>query len=234
MFTLSCVNAVLNALVIGIFMPDEVIVLYNLLGAAVAYGSKWFYLIYVAVPVIISGALLLSEKITKKSSDDSSAGGDKSDDEVTTNALDEILNGNTPHKDNIGMIAIWFFAIISWVMTGIALNNIENVSIILPSIIVIMLSAAAIFLTSLQGSSPASDSVVGVRLKWLKDNSENCKRANKFSLYTGLFSGMIGVCLAAWSIFVSNNIPNCIAVAQLAAVAFILPIVYSYLICRKK
>ena len=124
MFTLSGVNAVLNALVIGIFMPSRVIVLYDFLGAAAAHGSKWCYLLFVAIPLIISGSLLISEKVSKKSK---TAPEQKNDEEHPTNAIDEILNGNTPHKDNIAMISIWFFAIISWVMTGISLNNIENI-----------------------------------------------------------------------------------------------------------
>ena len=232
MFTLACVNAVLNALVIGIFMPSEVIVLYDFSGAAAVHGSKWYYLFFVAVPLIISGSLLIFEKMSKKSSAVSDPYSDKSDEENPTSALDEILTGNTPHRDNIAMISIWFFAIISWVMTGIALNNIENISVILPSIIVIMLSAAAIFMTSLYGNS-SSKSVCGLHLKWLDNNEIVCKRANKFSLYTGLFSGMFGVCLSAWSLVISNNIPNCIAVAQLVLIAFIFPILYSYILHKK-
>lgn len=233
MFTLSSVNAVLNALVIGIFMPDKVIVLYEFSGAAVAYGSKWCYLIYVAIPLIISGSLLISEKMSKKSNPASPPDSDKPDDEDdSTNALDEFLTGNTPHKDNISVLCIWFFAILSWVMTGIALNNIENVSIILPSIIVIMLSAATIFMTSLHGSS-SSTSISGIHLKWLENKEVICKKSNRFSLYAGMLSGMLGVCLAAWSLVISNNIPNCIAIAQLVLVAFIFPILYSYILYKK-
>ena len=229
MFTLSCVNAVLNALVIGIFMPGRVIVLYDFLGAAAAHGSKWCYLLFVAIPLIISGSLLISEKMSKKSK---TAPEQKNDEENPTNALDEILNGNTPHKDNIAMISIWFFAIISWVMTGISLNNIENISVILPSIIVIMLSAATIFMTSLYANS-SSTSISGIHLKWLDNNEPIRKRANRFSLYAGLFSGMFGVCLSAWSLVISNNIPNCIAIAQLVLIAFILPISYSYILTMR-
>ena len=211
-------------------MPSEVIVLYEFSGAAAVYGSKWCYLIFVAVPLIISGSLVISERLSKKTS--ALPDSDKPDEENPTNALDEILTGNTPHKDNIAMISIWFFAIISWVMTGIALNDIENISIILPSIIVIMLSAATIFMTSLYGNS-SSKSVCGLHLKWLKNNEAVCKRANRFSLYAGLLSGMFGVCLAAWSLVISNNMPNCIAVAQLVLIAFIFPISYSYILHKK-
>ena len=216
MFTLSGVNAVLNALVIGIFMPSRVIVLYDFLGAAAAHGSKWCYLLFVAIPLIIS----------------ETAPEQKNDEENPTNAIDEILNGNTPHKDNIAMISIWFFAIISWVMTGISLNNIENISVILPSIIVIMLSAATIFMTSLYANS-SSTSISGIHLKWLDNNEPIRKRANRFSLYAGLLSGMFGVCLSAWSLVISNNIPNCIAIAQLVLIAFILPISYSYILTMR-
>ena len=234
MFTLSCVNAVLNALVIGIFMTGKVIVWYGFSGAAVAHGSKWCYLVYVAIPLIISGSLLISERMSKKSGVTAGADSDsdKPDEEDPTNALDEILTGNTPHKDNIGMISVWFFAIISWVMTGIALNNIENISIILPSIIVIMMSAATIFMTGLYANS-SSPSICGIHLKWLDNSEVICKRANRFSLYAGLLSGMFGVCLSAWSLVISNNIPNCVAVAQLVLFAFVLPIFYSYVIHKK-
>lgn len=229
MFTLSCINAVLNTLVIAIFMPHDVIMLYNISGTAVAYGSRWTYLLYVAIPVLISAVLLIVEKVTKKEAQ--SEDNNKSDDE-SLNALDEILTGNTPHNENIAMIFIWFFAIISWVMTGIALNNIENISVIMPSIIVIMLSAAAIFMTGLNGGS-SSSTLCGIHLKWLDNNEIKGKLANRFSMYMGMLSGMVGVCLSAWSLVISNNIPNCIAVVQLLLAAFVLPIAYSYNICRK-
>ncbi len=230
MFTLSCVNAVLNALVIGIFMQDKVIVLYELTGAAAAYGSKWVYLIFVAIPLLISGSLLMFDRMSGGSNDDKKT--DKPDDE-STSALDEILSGNSQHNDNIAMVCIWFFAIISWVMTGIALNNIENISVILPSIIVIMLSAATIFMTSLYSGSTAAF-VGGVQIAWLKNDKDKSRRVNRFSMYSGMLSGMLGVCLAAWSLVISKNIPNCIAIAQLVLFSFVLPLAYSYLIKPKK
>jgi len=230
MFTLSCVNAVLNTLVIGIFMTEKVIIMYAPSGAAAVYGSKWFYLIFAALPLLISGILLLLDKFSKKSG--SADKSETSEDDELPNALDEILTGNTQHNDNIAMVCIWFFAILSWVMTGIALNNIENISVILPSIIVIMLSAATIFMTSLY-SNLSSASISGIHLKWLENDTVLCKKANRFSLYTGVLSGMIGVCLAAWSLVVSNNIPNCVAVIQLVFSAFVLPIVYAYTIKTK-
>ena len=207
MFTLSGVNAVLNAMVIGVFMDSEVIVLYNIAGTAAFYGSKWWYLLFAAIPLLISGSLLAFERMKskneKKSDPEENNGTNENsaecDAEDTTNALDEILTGNTPHSDNIGMIFTWFFAVISWVMTGIALNNIENISIILPSIIVIMLSAAMIFITGLYSSS-LSASVCGIKLKWLENNEKLSKKSNRFTMYMGMLSGMAGVCLAAWSL----------------------------------
>ena len=227
MFTLSCINAVLNTLVIGIFMAENVIILYAPNGAAAIYGSRWFYLLFAAIPIIISGILVLLDSIPEKTGNNQKSYSPEDDD--TTNALDEILTGNTKHKDNIAMICIWFFAILSWVMTGIALNNIENISVILPTIIVIMLSAATIFMTSLY-SNLSSASISGIHLKWLENDPVSCKKANRFSLYIGVLSGMMGVCLAAWSLVISNNIPNCIAVIQLVLAAFVLPIIYAYTI----
>ena len=236
MLTLSSVNAVLNALVIVIFMPKEVIVLYSFDGSAVLYGSRWMYLIPLAIPLIISGSFLLAENFSDnkktKISDNSKKTDDEESDEDTTNPIDEILTGNTLHSDNLSMVFTWFFAILSWVLTGIALNNIENVSIIMPSIIVVMLSSVIIFMTSLH-SNTAPDSICGIKLSWLETGEELRRKSNKFSMYTGVLSGMFGVCLAAWSLVISNNIPNLIALLILVVCAFVLPISYSYLIYKR-
>jgi len=236
MFTLSCVNAILNALVIAIFMPHEVIALYGLDGSAFKYGSRWFYLIPLAIPLLISGSLLIAEKFSSKQTSAESqpdkTDSDEIENEDTTNAIDVILTGNTPHSDNLGMVFTWFFAVLSWVLTGIALNSIENISVIMPSIIVIMLSAVMIFMTSIY-SNASPDSVCGIKLSWLKDNIAVQKKSGRFSTYMGVLSGMLGVCLAAWSLVVGNNIPNCIAVVILVIFAFVLPIFYSYIIEKR-
>lgn len=233
MFTLSTVNAVLNALVIGIFMPKDVIVLYGIDGLAKAYGSRWFYLIFVAVPLIISGGLLIAEKLSQKDSSDmtDSTESDSVGDRDTSSAIEDMLGGKTLHSDNVGMICTWFFAIISWVMTGIALNNMENIGVILPSIIVVMFSAATIFLSSIYSSSKPN-SIVGFKLKWLEGKEELSRKAGSFSLYAGVMSGMLGVCLAAWSLVISNNLPNCLAIIELVLVSVVSPIVYSYMISK--
>ena len=225
MFTISSLNAALNALVIWIFMPDDVFIIYGLSGVALMRGSRWFYLIYVVIPLLISGSLWFSERFSKRAAETSD------EEDETTNAIDEILTGNTLHSDNVGMGFTWFFAIISWVMTGIALNDISTISVIMPSIIVIMLSAVMIFVTSLY-SSVSRSSVCGIKLKWLEDNETAQVKTNRFSLYMGLLSGMAGVCLAAWSLVISNNIPNCVAILQLLFFAFGLPILYSRVVCR--
>lgn len=230
MFTLSSINAFLNVVVIAVFMQNEVIVLYGADGSAYKYGSRWFYLLFVCVPWLISGALFIKEVLNRKKSVQTEQS-TESDDEPT-DVIDEILQGKTQHSDNVGMLFTWSFAIISWVMTGIALNEIQNISVILPTIIVVMFSAIAIFVTSVYNNVSA-DTVCGIKLKWLSGNKEAAVRSNRLSMYLGMMSGMLGVCLAAWSLVVSNNIPNCIAVAELVVFSLILPIVYSYFQCRK-
>ena len=219
-FTLSTVNAVLNLMVIGIFMPSEVITLYGFTGKALFHGSKWFYAVYAALPMIISGVFLIAEIIKKNKND--TPGADDSD----MSALDEFLSGKSRKSDNADMLSTWFFAIISWVMTGIALNNIENIGVIMPSIIVVMLSAVIIFTASMY-SGGESFQVCGVDVKWLSDRPDALKRAKRFSMLFGVMSGMVGVCLAAWSLVVNNNIPNSIAVAQLFVCAFVVPMMYA-------
>ena len=125
MFTLSSINAFLNVLVIAVFMQDNVIVLYGADGSAYKYGSRWFYLLFVCVPLLISGALFIQEVLNRKKSVQTEQTAE-SDDE-TTDVIDEILQGKTQHSDNVGMLFTWSFAIISWVMTGIALNEIQNI-----------------------------------------------------------------------------------------------------------
>ncbi len=212
-FTLSTINAVLNLMVIGIFMPGLVITLYGSNGGALLHGSKWFYAIYALIPVLISGIFLIVQP--KKSGEDS----DQS-------AIDEFLSGKSRKSDNIDMLCTWFFAVISWVMTGLALNDIENIGVILPSIIVVMLSAFIIFTSSLSGSGEKAQ-ICGVDVKWLTGKTEAIKRTKRLSMLLGVMSGMVGVCLAAWSLVINNNIPNCIAVLELLVIAFMIPLLYS-------
>ena len=226
-FTLSTVNAVLNLMVIGIFMPDQVITLYSLTGAAVLHGSKWFYMIYAAIPLIISGAFLIAS-VTQKKSDDQTSSESESTDEYSEHsaAIDDFLAGKSQKSDNIDMLLTWFFAIISWVMTGLALNNIENISVIMPSIIVVMLSAFIIFTAALYSGGEKLQ-ICGVDVKWLDSDKHALKRAKRFSMLLGVMSGMVGVCLAAWSLVINNNIPNCIALCEILALAFFAPLFYS-------
>ena len=212
----AVVNAVLNLMVIGIFMPDEVITLYGLTGAALVYGSKWLYSLYAAVPLLISGVFFVLER-AKYSSD--------ADDEEQSR-LDAFLSGHSRKSDNADIISTWFFAVISWVMTGIALNNIENVGVILPSIIVVMIGAFIIFTSSLY-SGGDSCKICGIEAKWLKGNEKAKKHTKRIATMLGVMSGMVGVCLAAWSLVVNNNLPNCIAIAVMLVGAFIVPASYS-------
>lgn len=232
-FTLSLINAVLNALVIGIFMPQEVIVFYSFNGKAMAEGSRWLYLILVVVPLLISGIPVLVEKFSRKNELSGNKSNNEEPDDEPINPIDEILSDKTHRSDNWVMVMTWFFAIIAWVFTGIALNDIEDVSIIFPSIIVIMLSAVMIFLSSFY-RDVAPDSVVGLPLPWLADNRQLREKTNRVSLYLGVMGGFAGVCLAAWSLVISSNFPNCVAVGILVVFAFIVPIFYSYALSKEK
>ena len=230
-FTVSSVNAVLNALVIALFAEPEIIVLYNPDGTPGVYGSRWWYLIFVMLPVLVSAVFFIKDITAKKASAEQNGQSADSDDS-SSDPIDEILYGNTSHNYNMFMMIIWILAIISWVMTGIALNNIQNISVILPSIIVVMLSAVTIFITSIYNNA-SPNTICGIKLKWIRENKEAARRSNRISMYLGVMSGMVGVCLAAWSLIVTNNIPNCIAIAQLAIIAIILPIVLSYFIAKE-
>ena len=225
-FTLSTINAVLNALVIGIFMNPEIIVLYKIDGTPGITGSRWWYLVYVALPLIVSSVFFFKDNIKEQSQQ-------KQNDDLSQDPIEEILYGKLPHNYNTLLMAVWILAIISWIMTGIALNNIENISVILPSIIVIMLSAVTVFISSIY-NNVAANSVCGIKLKWLEHNKKAARRANKIAMYLGLMSGMIGVLLAAWSLVVSSNLPNCIAIAELLVLSYAVPIVGAYVMSKKK
>lgn len=218
-FTVAVVNAVLNLMVIGIFMPAEVITLYALTGAAVMWGSKWFFGIYAAVPLMISGIFLLADKSGQ-------------DEDEEGNALDDFLEGKSGRAENIDILLTWIFAVISWVMTGLALNNIENIGVIMPSIIVVMLSVFVLFTSSLYSGSDVCR-ICGINAAWLEGRPEAIKRSHRLATLLGIMSGMIGACLAAWSLIVNNNLPNCVAVAVLLAAAFIVPLAYSKSLAKK-
>ncbi len=220
-FTLSIIIAVLNMMVIGIFMPAEVITLYGLNGMAVAYGSKWFYALYALIPIIISGVFLIADISSRKN------GGEDDNGDEPLSAIDEFLSGHSKKSDNADLAATWFFAVISWVLTGLALNEIENIGVIMPSIIVVMLSAVLIFTSALYSGGDMLQ-ICGVEINWLAGKDKALKRAQRLSTMLGVISGMLGVCLAAWSLVINNNIPNCIAVAELFIFAFLLPIIYAH------
>ncbi|MDE7390008.1 MAG: hypothetical protein K2M82_03605 [Lachnospiraceae bacterium] len=226
LFTLSSINAVLNMLVIGIFMQPEVFVLYGFNGKALATGSRWFYLIWTAIPLIISGTLLIAENMKKKNNSVQNDNADEDDD--LANPLDEIFGEISLGSGNWGLVATWFFAIISWVLTGIALNNIQDIGVILPSIIVIMLSAVMIFLSSFY-REVAPNSVGGIRLPWLAKDTPLRDKTSRVCSYLGVMGGLAGVCLSAWSIVISNNLPNCVAIGILLVFSYIMPIIYSYI-----
>lgn len=221
-FTLSALNAILNALVIAIFMPHEVFILYDISGHAVATGSRWFYLIWAAVPVVFSGIMLLIKKFDKNAKNT-----EHTEDDEITNPIDEMFAEDSLSSDNWDMVVTWACAIFSWVLTGIALNEIENIGVIMPSIIVMMLSAGVIFLSSFY-REVAPNSVAGIPLSWLPKSEEIRSKTNRVSFYSGVMGGFAGICLAAWSLVISNNFPNCLAIIVLLIFAVIIPIIYSY------
>lgn len=220
-FTLSMVDVVLNLMVIGIFMPTDVITLYGLDGVAVSHGSKWFYAVYALLPLVVSGIFLIVDIAAGRGS----AGGKNEDDEQPS-AIDEFLAGKSRKSDNADILCTWFFAVISWVMTGLALNEIENIGVIMPSIIVVMLSAFVIFTSALYSGGDKL-LICGVDVKWLDDLPKARRRTQRLSMLLGVMSGMIGVCLAAWSLVINNNLPNCIALLEMLAAAFLIPLLYS-------
>lgn len=219
--TLSGVNTILNIMVIGIFMPPQVITLYSLSGTAALYGSRWLYAFYAVLPVLLAGAFMMIERKRESSSED-----------IRSTEIDDFLSGSSKRSDNIDMVCTWFLAVISWIMTGIALNNIENIGVIMPSIIVVMISAFVIFTSSMYNSEERLQ-ICGVNVRWLDSDPDAKKRTKHLSVLSGVTSGIIGVCLAAWSLIVDNNIPNCAAVLQLLFLAFIMPFSYSRKICKK-
>ncbi len=213
--TLAAVNAILNIMVIGIFMPSEVITLYSLSGIAAVYGSRWLYAFYAIVPVLLSGVFFALDSRQKGEDDESQA-----------TEIDDFLSGNSKRSDNADMVCTWFTAVISWIMTGVALNNIENIGVIMPSILVVMISAFVIFTSSMYNGEEYFQ-ICGIHVKWLDSDIDAKKRAKRLTMLTGVTSGIVGVCLAAWSLIINNNIPNCLAVLQLLLLSFIVPLLYS-------
>ena len=96
MFTLSTINAFLNVVVIAVFMQNEVIVLYGADGGAYKYGSRWFYLLFVCVPWLISGALFIKEVLNRKKSvqtEQSTESNDEPTDVIDTILIQQDENG---------------------------------------------------------------------------------------------------------------------------------------------
>lgn len=228
-FTLSIVNAVLNLIVIGLFMPENIITLYDLSGSALLHGSKWFCAVYAAFPTAISGLFLLFFRKEKPAAQN---GEDDFDDE-SWSVIDEFLSGKSPKSDSIDILFTWIFAVINWVMTGFAINSINYIGVILPSITVVMISAFVIF-TTLLYSSGESCRICGINVRWLESSPAAKKRTSQLAMVLGTISGVVGICLAACSLFINNNLTNTLAVAQLMIIAYIIPLVYSKAASKKK
>jgi uncharacterized membrane protein len=205
---LSVINMIAIILMIALRIPDTVATHFNYKGEADAYGSKWNYVMFAFLPVILS---VCYEIYRQKSNN---------------------AKGNQAMEDKlIPLISVVFIAI-GWLF--IPLSNADSMSASAGGSIFLIFGILMIVLSNYMGKIQQNRHL-GIRIPWTLKNETVWKKTHRLGGFTGvaggivlIIGGIIGL-VNPDSAFIAGMICLIIAITLLV----IIPTVYSYVLYKK-
>ena len=207
-FVLSILNCIAVIAVIACCMPATVATHFNYKGEADAWGSKWNYIMFAFMPLILS---VIYEIYRKKSGN---------------------AKGNQAIEDKLIPLTSLFFVALGWLM--IPLSDADQMTLQAGSGVFIILGILMIILSNYMGKM-RPNRTLGVRIPWTLKNETVWKKTHRLSGFTGVaggavltVSGIIGL-FSREDAFVFGMVGLVIALILLVGI----PMVYSWLLYKK-
>jgi len=204
---LSILNCFAIIAAIACWMPDTVATHFNYKGEADAYGSKWNYIMFAFLPVIMS---VIYEIYRKKSNN---------------------AKGNRALEDKLIPLISLFFIGLGWLM--IPFSNVEQMNPHAGGGIFILFGILMIILGNYMGKIQQNRHL-GIRIPWTLKNETVWKKTHRLGGFTGVAGGIILTVFGIIGLFKPENAFAFGMVGMFFAiiVAIIVPCVYSWLLYR--
>lgn len=206
---LSIINIIVSAIYIAMSPLDVVPLHYNILGEADEFGSKWRYLVFPIIIIVVGVGYLVRCIYAKKNNSES---------------YDE----KTEFKIFASMCV--FFLAISWYMNITGLNKISD------TFFTIGFGVYLLYLSNMYGKLKYK-SIMGIRTKATLSDKNIWKKAHRLGGYLGVSAGIFMIILGIVFKFIEVTyfLPMFLIITILAvAMAEGIPAIYAQMIYKKE
>ena len=204
----SILNCIAIIAAIACWMPDTVATHFNYKGEADAYGSKWNYIMFAFLPLILSAVY---EIYRKKSNN---------------------AKGNQALEDKLIPLISLFFVAIGWLM--IPFNNVEQMNLHAGGGIFIVFGLLMIILGNYMGKIKQNRHL-GIRIPWTLKNETVWKKTHRLGGFTGVAGGLVLTLSGVIGLFSPENafLIGMVGLFISITLVVIVPFVYSYILYKK-
>lgn len=211
MWLIGVANVVGSAVFLGNYPADIIPIHYNIAGEADNWGSKWWWLIFAAVPLILMTIFELYNHFTKKN---------------------ESVQKNKKVQNRIIPLITLLFVIINWILLLSAKNGGNSFSqnmyyILLP------FGLLFIFIGNFMGKIQLNH-YLGIRVKWTLNNETVWRKTHRLA---GVLYILTGALTIVWTFICKANswqIALIIVFLVMILAANAISIVYAYNLSKKQ
>lgn len=204
----SILNCIAIIAAIACWMPDTVATHFNYKGEADAYGSKWNYIMFAFLPLILSAVY---EIYRKKSNN---------------------AKGNQALEDKLIPLISLVFVAIGWLM--IPFNNVEQMNPNAGGGIFIVFGLLMIILGNYMGKIK-QNRYLGIRIPWTLKNETVWKKTHRLGGFTGVAGGLVLTLSGVIGLISPENafLIGMVGLFISITLVVIVPFVYSYILYKK-
>lgn len=207
-FVLSVINAIALIAAIVLCLPDTVATHFNYKGEADAWGSKWSYIMFAFLPLILSVAYEIYRK--------------KSNNAKGNQALEDKL---------IPLISVVFIAL-GWLF--IPFTTVDTMKASAGGGIFLIFGILMVVLSNYMGKIQPNRRL-GIRIPWTLKNETVWKKTHRLAGFTGMAGGLI---LSASGIICMFNSEKAFVIGFATLIPAIIltvvvPTIYSYILYKK-
>lgn len=207
---IALVSAAVLGLVIFLHEGDTVPTHYGISGAADAYGSKWIYLMFAAIPFIIIGVMALLER----------------------SAADKTKLASTYSRAFSGLTLL--FIAMGWLFTVSALSGAEQAqALMLPGLLLVMGAFYCWLSPALKDAQP--NRLVGIRTAATLSDAEVWHQTHAMAAKSGWLGGLMMMAEAVMTMLIPQAAPIILPIGLLSAIiCWIIPAVYAQRLAKDK
>ena len=205
-FWLSTISAIALVAVIATVLPDSVPIRYGVSGEAAVWGSKWTYVLFALLPLLIA----ISYEIYRKKVPDST---------------------NQKIEERIVPVLPYVFIALGWLFIPAAAAETGSMDVRLLCGICLLLGLLMVYISNLSGKIQQNRHL-GIRLPWTLSDETNWKKTHRLGGFTGTVGGIIMAAGAIIGMFNPDQANTwCVGsiLIGVVLVAFI-PMIYSFML----